>query len=80
MPKAVTLKCAATSQWTKCLPESTGSARGRWVRLTGSLGALAAAAVSPADPFISVVAEALAPAMDHVYALLWRAGLLEIVD
>jgi hypothetical protein len=41
---------------------------------------MAAAAVSPADPFISVVAEALAPAMDHVYALLWRAGLLEIVD
>lgn len=53
--------------------------RGRWVRLTGSLGALAAAAVSPADRFISVVAEALAPAMHHVYALLWRADCSKLL-
>jgi hypothetical protein len=43
-------------------------------------GALGAAVKVAADPFVSVVAEALAPAMQHVYALLWRAGLLEIVD
>jgi hypothetical protein len=43
-------------------------------------GALGTAVMSTADPFVSVVAEALAPAMRHVYALLWRVGLLEIVD
>jgi hypothetical protein len=65
---------------TSTSPEGDGPMTLLSIPMQDRTDAVVIATPPPADPFVSVVAEALAPAMRHVYALLWRIGLLEIVD
>jgi hypothetical protein len=44
------------------------------------MAAVAAAGFVESDPLVGVVAGPLGAGLRQVYALLWRAGLLEIVD
>lgn len=44
------------------------------------MAALATAGFVEPDPFVGVIAGTLGAGLRQVYALLWRAGLLEIVD
>ncbi|HUO36343.1 MAG TPA: Rv1535 domain-containing protein [Mycobacterium sp.] len=39
-----------------------------------------AAAVGPTDPFAEVLARALTGPLRECYALLWRVGVLQIID
>jgi hypothetical protein len=44
------------------------------------MAAVATAGFVEPDPFVGVIAGTLGAGLRQVYALLWRAGLLEIVD
>jgi hypothetical protein len=44
------------------------------------IAALAAAGFAESDPFVGVVAGALSVPLRQLYALLWRAGLLDLTD
>ena len=48
--------------------------------MTEFITAVQAAGVSESDRFVGVIAGALSVPLREVYALLWRAGLLDITD
>jgi hypothetical protein len=48
--------------------------------MTEFITALRAAGVTHSDPFVGAIAGALSVPLRQVYALLWRAGLLDITD
>jgi hypothetical protein len=45
-----------------------------------TIAALSAAGFAESDPFVGVVAGALSVPVRQLYALLWRAGLLDVAD
>jgi hypothetical protein len=45
-----------------------------------TMAAFCAADPAGGDPFVNVVAGALGVPLRQLYALLWRAGLIEIVE
>jgi hypothetical protein len=48
--------------------------------MTEFVTAVRAAGVTHSDPFVGAIAGALSVPLRQVYALLWRAGLLDITD
>jgi hypothetical protein len=48
--------------------------------MTEFITAVQAAGVTQSDPFVGAIAGVLSIPLRHVYALLWRAGLLDITD
>ena len=48
--------------------------------MTEFITAVQAACITQSDPFVGAIAGALSVPLRQIYALLWRAGLLDITD